>query len=341
MWNWHRVLAEFPHCRLEASGEAVGLPPGQMGNSEVGHLNLGAGFRVLQDLPRITAAVADGTFFANEALTSLAGAPSSRGGRLHLMGLVGPGGIHAVDEHLVAMVELAHRSGLPADRVHFHAFTDGRDTPPRSADAFVPARPQERFSGHARIATVSGRFYAMDRDQRWERTRRAYDAIVHGVGHAAPSAVAAVERGLRARRGRRVHPADRGRPCRPNRAARLDRASQLPGRPRAPAQPGAGPRRVRRLRQGRRPRPARPHDADRVPVADRAPGPRRLRPIEIDSLAAHLARRGMRQLHVAETEKYAHVTYFFNGGVEAPFPARTGSSCHRIATSRPTTSPRR
>ncbi|MEO7295512.1 MAG: 2,3-bisphosphoglycerate-independent phosphoglycerate mutase, partial [Candidatus Limnocylindria bacterium] len=124
MWNWNRMLGEWPHCRLDASGEAVGLPAGQMGNSEVGHLNLGAGFRVLQDLPRISAAIGDGSFSTNEVLRSACREVASSGGRLHLMGLVGPGGVHAVDEHIVAMVELAHRFGIPADRVLFHAFTD-------------------------------------------------------------------------------------------------------------------------------------------------------------------------------------------------------------------------
>src|SRR5919106_4491677 len=191
MWTWHRLLAEWPHCRLEASGDAVGLPPGQMGNSEVGHLNLGAGFRVLQDLPRINAAIADESFFETDALTGACRGVAERGGRLHLMGLFGPGGIHAVDEHIVAMVELAHRSGLARAAVQFHAFTDGRDTPPRSADRFLPGL-ENRFAGRARVATVSGRYYAMDRDRRWERTKRAYDAIVHGDGLAAESSVAAI-----------------------------------------------------------------------------------------------------------------------------------------------------
>jgi 2,3-bisphosphoglycerate-independent phosphoglycerate mutase len=193
MPNWRRLVAQFPHAQLAASGEAVGLPAGQMGNSEVGHLNLGAGFRVLQDLPRINAAIADGSFFDNEVLVSTCRGVVARGGRLHLMGLVGPGGIHAVDEHLVAMVDLAARAGLPGERVLFHAFTDGRDTPPRSADRFLPEL-EARFAGRATVATVTGRYWAMDRDKRWERTKRAYDAIVHGQGlhaHDAAGAIAA------------------------------------------------------------------------------------------------------------------------------------------------------
>lgn len=191
LWNWNRMLREWPNCRLDASGEAVGLPSGQMGNSEVGHLNLGAGFRVLQELPRISAAIADGPFFANEVLVGACREVLERGSRLHLMGLVGPGGVHAHDDHIVATVELAHRAGVPPDRVAFHAFADGRDTPPRSVDRFLPAL-EARFDGHARVATVSGRYYAMDRDHRWERTRAAYEAIVHTSGHRAASATQAV-----------------------------------------------------------------------------------------------------------------------------------------------------
>ena len=319
MWNWHRVLAEFPHCRLEASGEAVGLPAGQMGNSEVGHLNLGAGFPVLQDLPRISAAIDDGSFFANEALTAACRRALDGGGRLHLLGLVGPGGIHALDEHLVAMVELAHRSGLPADRVLFHAFTDGRDSPPRSAAAYVPVL-EARFAGHARVATVSGRFYAMDRDQRWDRTQRAYDAIVHGVGLAARTAVGAVTEAYARDEGDEfIQPtvvgdavAMEARDVVVHLNFRADRARQLSQalalEEFSAFDRGSSPGRLdlTTLTEYQSPLELPVHVA--------------FGPIEIDSLAAHLARRGMRQLHVAETEKYAHVTYFFNGGVEAPFP---------------------
>jgi 2,3-bisphosphoglycerate-independent phosphoglycerate mutase len=318
MWNWNRLLAEFPHCRLDASGEAVGLPAGQMGNSEVGHLNLGAGFRVLQDLPRINAAIADGSFFENPALRAACDGVLARGGRLHLLGLVGPGGIHAVDEHLVAMVELAARAGLPADRVRFHAFTDGRDTPPRSADRFLP-QLEARFGGRATVASVTGRYWAMDRDRRWDRTKRAYDAIVHGVGLRAPTATAAVATAYeRGESDEFIQPTIVGDavPMEPGDAAvhlnfRADRARQLTH---ALAQPafdrfdrgGAGPFETTTLTEYQAP--------DELPVAVAFP------PLVIDSLAAHLARLGKTQLHVAETEKYAHVTYFFNGGVEEPFP---------------------
>jgi len=317
MWNWNRLLEEHPHCRLEASGEAVGLPPGQMGNSEVGHLNIGAGFRVLQDLPRITQAVADGSFFANQALVGACRRVAERGGRLHLMGLVGPGGVHAVDEHLVAMVELAHRSGLPSERVLFHAFTDGRDTPPRSAGAFLPAL-EARFDGRAQIATVSGRFYAMDRDHRWERTQQGYEAIAHASGlreDSAPVAVGAAY--ARDESDEFIQPTvlPAAVPINPADAVvhlnfRADRARQLTQALALAefdafargASPGAVDVTTLTAYQAQ----------DELPVAVAFP------PLVIDSLAAHLARLGRRQLHVAETEKYAHVTYFFNGGVEEP-----------------------
>lgn len=316
MWNWHRLVDEFPHARLGAAGSDVGLPEGQMGNSEVGHLNLGAGLRVLQDLPRITGSIADGSFFANEVLVGACHEAIASGGRLHLMGLVGPGGIHAVDEHLVAMIELAHRSGLPADRVHFHAFTDGRDTPPRSADAYLPAL-EARFDGHALVATVSGRYWAMDRDRRWDRTRRAYDAIVHGRGdRAATTAEAIATAYARDESDEFIVPTvlDAARPIVRGDVAvhlnfRADRARQL-SRALALADFDAFERgdapsvAVATLTEYQAP--------DELPVRVAFP------PLVIDSLAAHLARLGKRQLHVAETEKYAHVTYFFNGGVEEP-----------------------
>ena len=316
MWNWHRLLGEFPNARLGAAGADVGLPDGQMGNSEVGHLNLGAGFRVLQDLPRISEAVADGSFFQNEVLIGACREALASGGRLHLMGLVGPGGIHAVDEHLIAMVELSHRSGLPSDRVLFHAFTDGRDTPPRSAEAFLPAL-EARFAGNARVATVSGRYWAMDRDRRWERTQRAYDALVHGRGARAGTASEAI--GAAYVRGESdefivptvldaAHPIVDGDVAihlnfRADRARQLTRALALADfdafdRGDAPSVA------LSTLTEYQSP--------DELPVRVAFP------PLVIDSLAAHLARLGMRQLHVAETEKYAHVTYFFNGGVEEP-----------------------
>ena len=321
MWNWHRLLDEFPHARLGAAGADVGLPDGQMGNSEVGHLNLGAGFRVLQDLPRITQAIADGSFFENDVLGGACREALASGGRLHLMGLVGPGGIHAVDEHLVAMVELAHRTGLPPDRVLFHAFTDGRDTPPRSADAFLPAL-EGRFGGHARVATVSGRYWAMDRDTRWDRVGRAYAAIVEREGLAAPDALTAVKQAYDRGEGDEfVQPTvvEGGLPLRDGDTVvhfnfRADRARELTN-----AITGVRPERFAgQLERRTVVKPAvfvclTEYDAEYgLPVAFPNERPGRM-------LGEVISQAGLRQLRIAETEKYAHVTFFFNCGEEKPF----------------------
>jgi 2,3-bisphosphoglycerate-independent phosphoglycerate mutase len=316
---WDRLTSEWPTARLVASGEAVGLPAGQMGNSEVGHLNLGAGFPVIQDLPRINRAIADGSFYDNPALSAAVDHALARESRLHLLGLIGPGGIHAVDEQIVAMAELARRRGLPGDRVLLHAFTDGRDTPPRSAAALLPEL-EATLDGRATVATVSGRYYAMDRDGRWERTERAWDAIVHGQGLTAGSAAEAVEQAYaRDASDEFIEPTVvlEGASVREGDAVvhmnfRADRARQLMAafalrdfgafdRGRLPA--GLS---LTTLTEYQR--------RDELPVSVAFP------PIAIDSLPAYLARLGLRQLHIGETEKYAHVTYFFNGGLEAELP---------------------
>ena len=208
-----------------------------MGNSEVGHLNLGAGRPVLQDLPRIDAAIADGSFDTRPALLEACQRATRPGGRLHIVSLVGPGGVHANDRHLVALVELAARLGVPSVRVH--ALLDGRDTPPRSALGFVADLERRLSEAHpdARIATVGGRYYAMDRDGRWDRVERGYDAIVHGRGRARAERDRRHRGGLRPRRERRVRRPDRHRRRRrrrPRRATpivhanfRADRARQL------------------------------------------------------------------------------------------------------------------
>jgi len=319
MATWRGLLEAWPHCRLEASGEAVGLPAGQMGNSEVGHLNLGAGFPVLQDLPRISKTIREGSFFANEPLTAAARHALDSGGSLHVLGLIGPGGIHAVDEHIVAMAELAHRVGLPADRVLLHAFTDGRDTPPRSADGFLP-RLEAELGGRATLATVSGRFYAMDRDRRWERTARAWEALVHGRGRVATSGAQAVSLAyvegesdefivptvIGEYRGMGDGDAVAHLNFRADRARQLTRALALDG--------------FADFDRGWRPERLSVTTLTEYQSPDELPVPAAFPPLQIDSLPAYLSRLGLRQLHVAETEKYAHVTYFFNGGVEAQLP---------------------
>jgi 2,3-bisphosphoglycerate-independent phosphoglycerate mutase len=313
---WNRLSAEWPGCRLEASGEAVGLPAGQMGNSEVGHLNLGAGFPVLQDLPRITRAVADGSFFSNEVLVRAVEHAKANGTRLHLLGLIGPGGIHAVDEHILAMVELAHRAGLPVDRVLLHAFTDGRDTPPRSADTIMPALVQQ-LGDRATVATVSGRYYAMDRDKRWDRMKLAWEALVHGDGERAASAVEAIAAARARDEGDEfILPTVLGSYAGMQRGDavvhlnfRADRARELTP---ALALPG-----FEAFDRGRLPDDLLVATLTEYQAPAELPVPVAFPPLVIDSLPAYLSRLGKRQLHVAETEKYAHVTYFFNGGVEA------------------------
>ena len=316
---WERLMHDWPNARLDASGEAVGLPPDQMGNSEVGHLNLGAGFRVLQDLPRINQAIADGSFRSTPALVTACRAALERGSRLHLMGLIGPGGIHAIDDHIVAMVQLAAGQGLPSDRVLLHAFTDGRDTPPRSVDRYLPEL-LARIDGKARLATVSGRYYAMDRDGRWERTQLAYEAIVHGLGELAEDGGAAIVAAYaRGENDEFIRPTVIGGYAgmanedvvvhlnfRADRARQLTQALSLPD--------------FDAFDRGVRPRDLLVITLTEYQSADELPVAVAFGPLVIDSLTAHLSRLGMRQLHVAETEKYAHVTYFFNGGVEPPFP---------------------
>ncbi|MCD6014141.1 MAG: phosphoglycerate mutase, 2,3-bisphosphoglycerate-independent [Solirubrobacterales bacterium] len=307
-----QLWKRYPHTALSASGRDVGLPDGQMGNSEVGHMNLGAGAIVKQDLARIDEAVADGSLFENEALKAACdSARRSPRGRLHLCGLVSDGGVHSGWEHIEACIELAAQEGV-SDLV-VHAFTDGRDTLPKSAPGYI--EELERWLRRAgRIGTVSGRYYAMDRDRRWERTKLAYDAIVHAEGLRAASAAAAVaaahERGETDEFIRPTVIGDYDGVADGDVVIHLnfrpDRARQLV---RALAEPDFD-----ELDRGEAPTVVLTtlteyqEDWD-YPVAFAPREPE-------TTLAEVLAARGERQLHVAETEKYAHVTYFFNGGRE-------------------------
>jgi 2,3-bisphosphoglycerate-independent phosphoglycerate mutase len=295
-----------------------------MGNSEVGHLNLGTGQPVLQDLPRIDAALADGSFYRRPALLAACARAARPDGRLHIIGLVGRGGVHAHDRHIVALAELAARQGVATVRVH--ALLDGRDTPPRSAREFVPDLERRLAAVHpdARIATVGGRYFAMDRDHRWDRTAQGYRAIVHGTGLRAPSALAAVEAGYaRGENDEFIQPTvvdgidGRVRDGDPvvHASFRADRARQL----------------IHALVDE-------PFDGFDRSAPDGRPAPRDLLvvtmteyeaglpvlvafpPEEVPSLSGAVSEAGWRQFHVAETEKYAHVTYFFNGGREAAWP---------------------
>jgi 2,3-bisphosphoglycerate-independent phosphoglycerate mutase len=325
MPNWRALLARWPHATLRASEDAVGLPAGQMGNSEVGHLNLGAGKPVLQDLPRIDAAIADGSFEARPALLEACdrAARRSSDGRLHIVSLVGPGGVHANDRHLVALVALAARRGVA--QVRIHALLDGRDTPPRSARAFVEDLEARLAAAHpdARIASIGGRYWAMDRDKRWDRTKRGYDAIVHGVGEHAPSALAAIDMAYaRGENDEFVLPTvidgvdglvRDGDPI-VHANFRADRARQLTH---ALADPDFADF---DRSAGGRPAPRELFVVTMTEYESGLPVTVAFGPEEAYSLAHAASDAGWRQFHVAETEKYAHVTYFFNGGREAPLP---------------------
>jgi 2,3-bisphosphoglycerate-independent phosphoglycerate mutase len=311
--NFDELWAGYPHTTLSTSGRDVGLPPGQMGNSEVGHLNLGAGAIVMQDLARIDDAIADGSFFENPALRDCCGrALESRRGRMHAIGLVSDGGVHSGWEHIEAVIELAAGEGVP-DLV-LHALTDGRDTLPTAGAGYI--EEVQRWLKHAgRIGTVGGRYWGMDRDRRWERTKKAYDAIVHArAGRRGDDAVEAV----RSSYGEEVtdefiEPTVIGdydgiaadEPVlfinfRPDRARQLTRALGE----------------IEFEEFDREGGPAL-EVTTMTEYKDGWPYPVAFPPIEPETTIAEvIAGAGGRQLHVAETEKYAHVTYFFNGGRE-------------------------
>jgi len=286
-----RLWQTFPHTTIEASGEAAGLPPGQMGNSEVGHLTIGSGRRLYQDLMRVNRSIADGSFFENPALVGA----FERGKRVHLLGLVSHGGVHSHIDHLQALLRFA------PEKTWIHAFTDGRDVSPTSAIRDLAELPQ------ARIASVTGRYWAMDRDQRWERTQRAYDAIVHHVGADTTDMHAAIQLSydagvtdefiepIVARDAPSLEQGDTAiffnfRPDRGRQLTRLllDHGFDVTTMTRYAS------------------------DLDTPTAFEEQDIP--------ETLAEVLSRHGRRQLHAAETEKYAHVTYFFNGGREEPWP---------------------
>src|SRR5262245_36020149 len=313
--------ATRPWTLLGAAEKNVGLPPGQMGNSEVGHLNLGAGFVVLQDITLIDDSIADGSFFENEALNDAVRHVKERGSQLHIIGLLGTGGVHSHMNHEKALLELAKRSGL--DRVFVHAFTDGRDTMPKSGLGYL--RDLEGFMaqlGVGRVGTVIGRYYAMDRDKRWERTKMAYDAMVMGEGRRAESAQAAIQRSYdEGVTDEFIQPAvimDGGAPVTTVRAGdsiicfnfRADRVRQITRAFVLRDFDGFAREALRDLLY--------------VTMTEYEKG----LPVEIAfenadvsvPVAKVISDAGLKQLHVAETEKYAHVTFFFNGGREEPFP---------------------
>jgi len=317
-----KYLNEYPHAAIRTSGMAVGLPEGQMGNSEVGHLNLGAGRVVYQELTRVTKSILDGDFFSNPILLDCIAKVKASGGRLHLSGLLSDGGVHSHNTHLYALLELAKREGL--QEVFVHCLLDGRDTPPQSGAEYLAQLEAEITRiGIGTVATVMGRYYAMDRDNRWERVEKAYNAMVHGLGDLCVSSQEAIKQSYASKiYDEFVVPAvicDYGAPVgqvqdgdafiffnfRSDRAREITRALALDG--------FDGFKRT-----------SWPKLADYVCLTeyDATFG----LPIAFGStvltnlLGGVLADAGLKQLRIAETEKYAHVTFFFNGGVETPFP---------------------
>ena len=317
--TWDALWSSDSRTLLAASGLEVGLPEGQMGNSEVGHLNLGAGRTVSQDLVRISAAIAEARFFENEAFRGVCDAVRSRGGTLHLMGLLGSGGVHAIDKHLFALIELGERCGVP---LALHLLLDGRDTLPRSAHGFL--RELLEFSrGRARVASIGGRYFGMDRDKRWPRTEKWYRAVVHGDGPRARDPLAAIQSAYeREVTDEFIEPivivGEDGEPVAPMRDGdgiifanyRSDRMRQIV---RALTLPGFDGFDVRERPTLSAATMTQYDETFTLPVA--------FPPLVLSRIMAEVvSEHGMTQFRTAETEKYAHVTYFFNCGYETPFP---------------------
>lgn len=318
LWN------AYPHTQIEASGNAVGLPAGQMGNSEVGHLNIGAGRVVYQELTRITKSIEDGDFFSNEAFLGAVENCKKHNSALHLYGLCSDGGVHSHLTHLYALVKLARENGLK--NVFIHCFMDGRDVPPESGKGYIHALQNElKALGCGKIATVMGRYYAMDRDNRFERVEKAYAALVYGEGVQAEDPEAAMQASYDAGvTDEFVVPVvitENGAPVgtvrandsviffnfRPDRAREITRAFILPEFDGFDRKKGFFPLHYVCMTQYDKTFGARVHVAFK---------PERLS----NTFGVYISSMNKTQLRIAETEKYAHVTFFFNGGVEAPNP---------------------
>ncbi|HEY5095381.1 MAG TPA: 2,3-bisphosphoglycerate-independent phosphoglycerate mutase [Candidatus Eremiobacteraceae bacterium] len=314
MPRWHALAKNNPYTEIRAAEESVGLPVAQQGNSEVGHLNLGAGRVVLQTTTRIDDAINRGVFASNPALQQCFAHVKRTGGVLHLLGLVSPGGVHSSMRHLFALMDAAKEARVP---VRIAAFLDGRDTPPRSAGPYLAeVEAKCRENGNAAISMICGRFYAMDRDKRWDRTEKAYDALVRGKGLTADSAAAGLEAAYaRGEDDEFVLPTMIGNPIvdgdaclffnfRPDRARQLTRAFSDPSFTEFPVE----------------------HFSDFVFAIMTLYDATFTNPVMFGKILEHrtlgeiVADAGLAQLRLAETEKYAHVTYFFSGGREQPFP---------------------
>ena len=331
--NIDHILATCPHTLIGASGMDVGLPDGQMGNSEVGHTNIGAGRVVYQELTRITKSIQDGDFFKNDALVGAMENCKANGTALHLMGLLSDGGVHSHNTHMYALVEMAKRFGIKD--VYVHAFLDGRDVPPSSAKDYV-AECDEKLKeiGVGKIASVMGRYYAMDRDNRWERVEKAYAALVYGEGEKAANAEEAVENSYKNNvTDEFVLPTvccDGGRISandsvvffnfRPDRAREITRTLVDPAFDGFERKKGFFPLYYVCMTQ---------YDVT-MPNVRVAFKPQSLK----NTLGEYIADNGLSQLRIAETEKYAHVTFFFNGGVEAPYKNEDRALIHspKVAT---------
>lgn len=324
------LAQKWPHTAVKTSGAAVGLPEGQMGNSEVGHQNIGAGKRVLQDYTRVSESIQDGSFFQNPAFLNAIEHVKRNSSQLHICGLLGNGGVHAHESHLEALLRLAQMHDV--EHVYIHAFTDGRDSSPTGGIEFMrelQARAAEIGGEHAaKVATVTGRYYAMDRDNRWDRTGATYNAMVHGEGQHANTALAAIQQSYDKKvTDEFILPTvimDNGHPVavvksgdalihynfRPDRARQLTKAFVLPELP-----PQA---------EGKFNRGPRLDDLVYVMMTEYEEGLNAEVAYRADEVEMPLARvvsdAGLRQFHTAETEKYAHVTYFINGRRETPFP---------------------
>ena len=316
--NIDKLFAENPVTKIGASGLDVGLPDGQMGNSEVGHTNIGAGRIVYQELTRITKSIEDGEFFENEALLKAVDNVAQEGKALHIMGLLSNGGVHSHNTHMYAIVELAKKKGVK--NVYVHAFLDGRDVPPTSGKDFVEECANKlKEIGLGKIATVMGRYYAMDRDNRWDRVEKAYSAMVYGEGNKACCPVKAVEESYAddvtdefvvptvCEENATVKPGDSivFFNFRPDRAREITRTFVDPEFKGFERKNGFFPLTYVCMTQ---------YDAS-MPNVEVAFKPQSLK----NTIGEYISNKGMTQLRIAETEKYAHVTFFFNGGVEQPY----------------------
>ena len=315
--NYDRLLKEYPNSELQASGMAVGLPEGQMGNSEVGHLNIGAGRIVYQELTRITKSIADGDFFTNEALLKAMKNAKENNTALHLMGLLSDGGVHSHIDHLRGLLEFAKKEGL--QKVYVHAFMDGRDVPPSSGKEFIiKAEEMMKEVGVGEIATISGRYYAMDRDNRWERVELAYNALVLGEGETATSAIEAIDKSYNDNKTDEFV-----LPC----------VITKDGVPTGKIQNGDSviffnfrPDRAREMTRAINDKVFDGFKRETLSLTfvTMTQYDKTLEGVNVaftpqtltNTLGEYISSKGLNQLRIAETEKYAHVTFFFNGGVE-------------------------